>query len=280
MKKFLLTGASGFIGKNILELLGNKYKIFFPSSTELDLLDNHSTASYFKDKNFDAVIHAAAVSASNATATPDAEEKIVEMFQSLLGQRHSYNKIIFLGSGAEYGKQRELKEVSEEEFGQLVPTDAYGLGKYNCSKIIEHEDGIVNLRCFGVYGKYENASQRFISQAIISSLRGEAIVINKNVVFDYLWVGDLVKIIGYFINFEPKNKFYNVASGQQIDLITLADIIAKQIGNTKQTIIKTPGLNNEYTANIERLRQELPQLTFTNIDTGIAELISFYKKTL
>ena len=60
MKKILLTGSGGFIGKNILEsYLSKQYVICAPRSKELDLLDTEAVDSYFKDKNFDAVIHGA-----------------------------------------------------------------------------------------------------------------------------------------------------------------------------------------------------------------------------
>ena len=59
MKKILLTGGSGFIGKNILEsFLVEKYELIAPSSHELDLLDTDCVNKFFKGKEFDIILHA------------------------------------------------------------------------------------------------------------------------------------------------------------------------------------------------------------------------------
>ena len=39
MKNILITGGSGFIGKNLREQLQGKYNIYAPSHSELELLD-------------------------------------------------------------------------------------------------------------------------------------------------------------------------------------------------------------------------------------------------
>lgn len=49
MKKILLTGGSGFIGRNLREsFLASKYDISAPAHSELDLLDTQSTDEFFK----------------------------------------------------------------------------------------------------------------------------------------------------------------------------------------------------------------------------------------
>lgn len=52
MKKILLTGANGFIGKNILEGLQEKYELFCPSSKELDLSVTEVVQGYLEKHSF------------------------------------------------------------------------------------------------------------------------------------------------------------------------------------------------------------------------------------
>ena len=56
MKTILLTGGSGFVGKNILEsFLSEKYIIDAPSSRELNVADDKSVAQYFASHHPDVV---------------------------------------------------------------------------------------------------------------------------------------------------------------------------------------------------------------------------------
>lgn len=59
-KNILLTGGSGFIGRNILEsFLSDKYHILAPSSRELNLPDEKSVDAYFESHQIDIVVHSA-----------------------------------------------------------------------------------------------------------------------------------------------------------------------------------------------------------------------------
>lgn len=54
-----ITGGTGFIGRNLKEQLGDKYKIYAPSHQELELLDERKVSDYLKKHHFDVVIHCA-----------------------------------------------------------------------------------------------------------------------------------------------------------------------------------------------------------------------------
>jgi hypothetical protein len=43
--------------------------------------------------------------------------------------------MIYIGSGAEYGKHRAIVNAAEDAFGQELPRDAYGLSRYLMSEI-------------------------------------------------------------------------------------------------------------------------------------------------
>ena len=59
-KTILLTGGSGFIGRNIHEsFLVDKYNVLSPSSLELNVADEKSVADYLHKHTVDVVIHAA-----------------------------------------------------------------------------------------------------------------------------------------------------------------------------------------------------------------------------
>ncbi|MBQ9233378.1 MAG: sugar nucleotide-binding protein, partial [Lachnospiraceae bacterium] len=56
MKKVLLTGATGFVGKNIYPILSERYDIIAPKRDELNILDLSEVRDYLASYKFDVVI--------------------------------------------------------------------------------------------------------------------------------------------------------------------------------------------------------------------------------
>ena len=236
--KCYLTGSEGFIGKNILEQL--KYDFTAPPHEELDLLDGQAVADFFKDKHFDVIIHCANVGGRNPNEGEDIFYQNINMFDNLLKNKSHFDKLINLGSGAEYGKQEPIVNV-DEDF-ERIPEDYYGMAKQVIGRTIEKINNGINLRCFGVWGKYE-AEDRFIT----SLIKDKHVSVN-NCKFSYCYIDDLVKIIDWFINNKSKHKTYNVG-GIKIELKDIVKRFDKVVGITEYGI--------DYTCNDSRLRKEL-----------------------
>jgi GDP-L-fucose synthase len=198
------------------------------------------------------------------------------MYLNLAANSEYIARIISFGSGAEYNKQRSLSKVKETECGESIPVDDYGFSKYIISRCIESYEENICLRLFGVFGKYEDVETRFISNTILKNILGLPIHINQNVVFDYLYINDLMKIIPNFLEGDLKHNIYNITPGKPIDLIT----ITKMINPQAQIILGKPGLNHEYTGDNTRLLEQIGDFQFTPVSTGISELTDFYKKVI
>ena len=211
LKKILLTGGGGFIGKNIIEDLEKKYNFLIPTEKELDLTDTESVYNFLEEKKVDLILHAANLGGvRKGKEISDSTFTNLKMFFNLIRAKDFYKRMIMFGSGAEYDKRRSIINIKEDDFDEYVPFDQYGFYKYICSKYAEKVNYITHIRLFGVYGKYELYQTRFISNAICRTFFNLPISINQNVFFDYLYVKDLVKIVDCFIKRKPKNKFYNI----------------------------------------------------------------------
>jgi len=279
MKTVFITGAGGFIGKNIREQLKDKYHLLTPSRKELNLLDKKQVDDYFTKKNIDVVVHSALVGGSIkeqevATALSDN----LRMFLNIVSNNGKFKKMIHLGSGAEYDKNRPLIKVKEDAFGKSIPQDDYSLFKYVSSKIIENYSNIVCLRIFGLFGKYDDYRLRFISNSICRNLFGLSITISQNRVFDYMYIDDLVKIIDYFIDHKASHTFYNMGAGSKIDLITIAQFINSVSQKKSKIIVKKSGLGNQYTCDNSRLRKEIRNIHFTDPCEAISKLLNWYTR--
>ncbi|MCF7907824.1 MAG: NAD(P)-dependent oxidoreductase [Candidatus Omnitrophica bacterium] len=287
-KNVLVTGARGFIGKNIVEHfkanLSNNYTVFSPYHNELELLDSQVVISFIKSKSIDLIIHCANIGGSRKTAydqdRTDVVYKNLAMFFNLVGAMNKDTRMVFFGSGAEYARAYYKPKMKEDYFDEHIPEDSYGFSKYVCSKYIESSEKIVNLRLFGVFGKHEDYEFKFISNAIVKNLLGLPITINQNIYFDYLYINDFLKIVEYFIDKMPKQKFYNAARGQTIDLVTIAKEINKVSEKQSEIIVKHEGLNTEYSADNSRLLKEIGNFDFTPFDQAIKELYLWYKSNL
>lgn len=277
-KTVFITGAGGFIGKNLVEKFSEKYNLLIPGHEELDLLNEKTVDGFFKKNKIDTVINCAIIGGSRKEEHVNSSlSDNLRIFFNLLKNKDKFKKMIHLGSGAEYDKSKPITKVKETDLGKTIPKDEYGFFKYVCSKYIEKEENIVCIRIFGLFGKYEDYRYRFISNAIVNNLKGLPITMNQNVFFDYVCMDDFVKIVHYFINYKAKYKFYNIGTGKKIDILTISKKINKISDKKSKIVVKNTGLNNEYSCNNERLIKEMKEFSFTDFDNSLLELYNWYK---
>jgi UDP-glucose 4-epimerase len=283
--RVLITGGSGFIGRNLAEQLASTYEISAPSSSELDLLNEHAVREYLGAHRFDVIVHSATTRSNRRVgAPPDLLDRNCRMFfnlvRNLLPNQERFGKLIHFGSGAEYDRVQLPARVQEDYFDTRVPRDPYGFSKYICAKYIERSDRIVNLRLFGVFGAYEDYTVRFISNACCRALTGLPIVLRRDIVFDYLYVKDLAKITMWFIENDGRQKAYNVATGRPIGLTKLARVIAlvsNQVSGRNPTMsVLNEGLGPEYSADNSRMLAEMGGYHFWDVEDSIRDLYSWY----
>lgn len=273
----LITGANGFIGRNITEHLSSRHRIYSPSRTQLNLLNSSEVDQFFSKRKIDIVIHCAVVGGSRTEEYKnDSFSQNLRMFFNVVKNAKRYRKIIHFGSGAEYNKQQSLVGVKESRFGKSVPLDDYGFYKYCCFQYLDKLDDAVNLRIFGVFGKYEDYRYRFISNAICRNISGLPITINQNVRFDYVYIDDLVRIVEIILNRKSFKGTYNIGTGRRIELLTIARKINELAIHKSRIIVKKNGLNNEYTCNNSHLMRSLGHFSFSNFDDSLRNLYNWY----
>ena len=280
-KTILITGSSGFIGKNIVQFLRQNFTLLTPSHKDLDLLSQSEVHQFFLKNDIDTVIHCANFGGTRKTLTTgEVIEKNTRMFFNLAENRDHYSRLINLGSGAEYNKIRNLKKVSETEFGKEIPYDEYGYSKYIISKYIERTENMCCLRLFGIFGKYEDYEFKFISNAIVKNLLHLPITIRQNVNFSWLYIDDFLKILEYFLTHDPKYSTYNLTPSSPTDLVSIAQMINSYSEFKSDICVENEGLNLEYSGDNARLMEEIGVLPFTPMKSSIKKLIEYYSSIL
>lgn len=281
-KKILLTGGSGFIGRNLREsALAGIYDLHAPPRAEMNLADGESVDSYFKGKSFDAVIHSAVKPGHrNAADCCNIMATNVVMFENLRRHKDKYGRFINLGSGSVYDPCNYSPKMKEERFGRSVPEDQSAASKYLIAREIEKENNFVDLRLFGVYGKYEDWEIRFISNALCKALYNMPITIKQDRKFDYIFVEDLPKILEFFVERDFKHKAYNITPDKSEALSAIAHNVKAAAGNDVPVRVAVEGAGSEYSGDNSRIKEEFTEYSLTPLGEGIKKLCSYYKESL
>lgn len=275
----LITGGEGFIGRNLINhLKTTAHQIISPTRQNLDLCDAKSVENLFKKNSIDCIIHCATVLQVNKSYISNVCEENLKMFFNLIKFKKSDAKLINLGSGSEFSREHWVHKMDEKYFGNFIPQDSHSFSKYLIAKYItdSKRKDLYHLRIFGIFGKYEDYKYKFISNVIAKKIFNMTIVINRNAIYDYIFVEDFCRIIDFFIHNETENKVFNVTPSDSIDLISIVKIVDNLGGGQSIIKILKDGFATEYTGDNKLLLKVMPFLKFTNINESIKLLFQHY----
>lgn len=277
MKRILITGGSGFVGRNLKESLAGKYTIFAPSHKELELLDYDALEQYVLSNKIDVIVHGAI----HVPMFNGAEKEFfndMQMFTNMEKISHKVEKLLYFGSGAEFDKRYDISMVTEEELGKTIPTSEYGLAKYTMNMIARQSSNIYNLRLFGIFGKYELWNIKFLSGLCCKALFDLPLTVRKDCYFDFFFIEDLPQIISWFIENTPDWHDYNICQGKQYLLSELAEMVKKVSGKDLTVTLLSDERNVDYSADNVRLRRQIPDLHITPMEEALKQLYDYYDR--
>lgn len=282
MKKILVTGGSGFIGRNISEsYLADKYDIVAPRRAELDLTNDDSIEAYFEKHRFDVVIHAAARPMHrNATDTTHLLLNNSRMMLSILKYQHAWGKFLNMGSGSIYDMRHYQPKMPESYFGTHIPADELGYNKYLFGKLLPTFNHVYDFRIFGIYGKYEDYAIRFISNAICKALFNLPITLRQNRRFDYLYIDDLMPVLEHFIENSPEERSFNITPDEPAELLAIARLVKDISGKDLPITVANQSMGPEYSGANTLLRSTMKSIKFTPIEQGVRALYQWYSDNI
>ena len=286
-KTILITGSSGFIGRNLknyFEKKNKQYVVFTPTHKELDLLDGESTAAFLERNKIDIIIHSANTNTyvNKQTTDYDVLFNNTRMYINLAKCSNINRKMIYFGSGAEYSKEVGDPFIKETQFGSVIPIDSYGFAKFIMAELTGTYENVIDLCLFGVYGYFEESDRRFISNVISQALSNNDVLMNQHCYFDYLWVGDLCRIVEKVMLLDMRYNRYNVCTGMHKDLFDIAQIIVENMKKrglvdcNVQIRIEKDGWKKEYSGCPDRLLCEIGDYDFINFEDSVNRMIDFY----
>ena len=259
MKKIFITGAgpNSASGKRLKEYLQAYYSVLSPETAKLDLTDTDSVKQFILKEKPDIIIHCAT---HNPKKNPQIEqcETNLRMFYNLTSMQEYYEKLIYLGTGAEFGKHQSIIEAKEEYFGENVPKDTYGFSKFmqTIFAMNNNNHNIINLRLFGMMNVYEDYSRNFISNICTKAALDIPLTIRRDCRFSFLDIDDLAKMIQWTIENNTNFTDYNACNNQYYYLTELAQTVLRISGKKLRVHILAEGMNYEYTGNGSRILDE------------------------
>lgn len=279
MKTVLITGAgpTGVTGRAIREYLENDYVILAPSSKGLDLTDDAAVRSYFDAHHIDFVVHCATYRSNISQTTHMVDEELesnLRMYFALASQSEKFEKMVYLGSGAEYDKSRPIVNVKEEQFGESIPKNKYGLGKYIMNQHCRSSKNIYNLRMFGTLNPYERYTKNVVCNLCAKAVMGLPLTLKRDVLFSWVDICDVAQAIKYLFEHEVSRHDYNIALPIPHRLSEIAVFIGGLSGSKKQVNFEQDGFNNEYTCDTSFIQRDYP-MEFKPIEKSIANIFYY-----
>ena len=250
-KKVLITGGTGFIGKNVVaELIKRGYEVhslvfppFAPEQKglvqyEMNLMDSNAVDKFLSEHHFENLIHLAWYVGKGCHIADQNIDWTISTL-NLLTSFQKYGGKTFVGAGTISEYEYKFGYLLEDET-PTSPETLYGESKNSVYKIAktfckQHDMNFKWPRIFNLYGPNEKP-QRLMPSVINSCLKGEDVKVSDCLKFqDYLHVEDTAR--GIVEVFESSLQgAVNICSGKPVQLRYIVNKIA-ELTNFKGNIL-------------------------------------------
>ncbi|MCX2481798.1 NAD-dependent epimerase/dehydratase family protein [Pedobacter sp. MC2016-15] len=303
MRKVLITGITGFIGSHLaeelisagLEIVGLKRKesntwrnrAYQDKIHWVDIDDEGTYKEYLLSLNLDIIIHSAwiGVEASDRDDWQQQAKNIGFLVDLLeVAKLSSVNKIIFLGSQAEYGTING--KVDESYIPD--PSTAYASVKLACLQILKTYckiNGIswVWLRIFSVFGERENNNWLIPSTVKQMTTGFEMKLTGGEQKYAYMYVKDVASIITKIAMCEVQSDIYNISSSELRSIKSILESIKEYVKpDFKLDFGALPYRENQpmhIEGDCQKIRSQIGELQFTNFNVALKRTLDYYLKT-
>ena len=185
-------------------------------------------------------------------------ESNLRMYFALASQSEKFEKMVYLGSGAEYDKSRPIVNIKEEQFGENIPKDKYGFGKYIMNQHCRNCKNIYNLRMFGTLNPYERYTKNVVCNLCAKAVLGMPLTLKRDVLFSWVDIRDVAQAIKYLFEHGVSKHDYNIALQKPYKLSEIANIILNKSCLKEQVLFEQEGLNKEYTCETSSFAVDFP----------------------
>ena len=296
--KCLVTGGAGFIGSNLVDqLVKLDHQVIVldnlstgslsnlnHANTKIEFFnvdisrDKESIQKYFN--NVDQVFHMAGLADMHSSILDPNKYFQTNVTGTLnvleASKKAKAKKFIYAASASCYGVPEKFPT---DENCKINPQYPYALTKFFGEQLVIYWAKIysmhnVSLRFFNVYGPRSSLKNAYSSvfSVFLDQKRAEkslTIVGDGNQTRDFIHVYDLTNAIIKASEKGKHGEIYNVGSGQETKINSIADLI----GGKKLSIPKRPGETHRSLADISKIKEQLNWKPTITITEGIKMLL-------
>lgn len=308
--KILLTGGTGFVGKNIYHYLsGGNNNIIALGKDIYDLRDAYACKKAVEHYQPDIIIHAAG-SVGGIGANQKNPGKFMydnlAMGMNMIEQTRQYIakhnkgrsvKFILLGTVCAYPKFTPVP-FGESELWNGYPEETnapYGIAKKALAKLAEtyyeqYGMNVVNLIPVNMYGPYDhfNDTTSHVIPALILKFHKAKILGEKFVEIwgtgeasrEFLYAKDCAKAINLAIIKDPGPQPINIGTGKEIKIKDLAALIKNKVGYTGEIVFNKdkPDGQPRRCLDVSRAKKLLDFEATTDLDDGLNKTLEYFYK--
>lgn len=313
MKKYFITGFSGFVSRHFMDYLDNheieaiilgadvtrpdflyeNYKNVVCTFRELDLLNQNDILKMLQEFRPDYILHLA----SYSSVAYSWKQPIVSfrnntnIFLNLLQSVYELGlscRILSVGSSEEYGNvsPEDLPLTEDHPLNPISPYAAARVSQELLSKVYADGYGldIVITRSFNHIGPYQKdtfAIPAFANQLLESKRKGldqgDVIVGDVSIIRDFIDVRDVVA--AYYALFERglKGQVYNICSGQGVALKTVIErmgiLLNININIIKNTSLMRPNDNQAIIGSNQKIATQLGWKPFISLEQSLVDIL-------
>jgi GDP-L-fucose synthase len=297
--EILLTGATGFLGKNLMPVLSEKYEVFGIGST-WDLRDQAICHDLVSQTKPDVIVHAAG-SVGGIGANQENPGKF--MYENLImganlieaARERGVGKFILLGTVCAYPKFTPVP-FREEDIWNGYPEETnapYGIAKKTLMKMIEayHEQygfNGVNLIPVNMYGLHDhfNLTSSHVIPALILKFYNAIKAGDRKVGLwgtgkasrEFLFAPDCAEAIMLAIEKDIEPDPINIGTGKEITISGLANEIAEQMGFDGEILYDSskPDGQPRRCLDVSRAKERLGFVAKTDFKDGLKQTIEWF----
>ena len=296
MRRVLITGASGFLGRPVLQALSDQgYELHAVARQPcseltgtacwhyLDLRDSVQVEALVHKVKPQELIHLAWYTEPGRFFTDPVN---VDWLQASITLLQAFvlsggSRALIAGTCAEYDWRHGS---CVEDVTPLLPNTVYGKCKhalFNVAAAVAETSGlsVVWPRLFFLYGPFENP-KRFVSSMITDLLAGRAAECRQGrLQRDYMFAPDAGKALAALLQSDFEGAV-NVATGESVELGTIATQISNMLGVPRLLRIndvEPSGRDRIVVADTQRLTRVLPEWTPAELNEGLSETLAWWR---